>query len=39
LLGINLDTVRFATPEYLWLLIAPGVLLVGWCWQLAARRR
>ena len=39
MLGINLDTVRFATPEYLWLLIAPGVLLLGWCWQLAARRR
>jgi len=39
LLGINLDTVRFAAPEYLWLLIAPGVLLVGWVWQLTARRR
>ncbi len=39
MLGINLDTVRFATPEYLWLLIAPGALLVGWFWQLAARRR
>jgi hypothetical protein len=38
-LGINLDTVRFATPEYLWLLIVPGVLLLGWFWQLAARRR
>ena len=39
MLGINLDTVRFATPEYLWLLIAPGVLLLIWGWQLAARRR
>jgi Ca-activated chloride channel family protein len=39
LLGIDLDTVRFAAPEYLWLLIAPGALLVGWVWQLAARRR
>ena len=39
MLGINLDTVRFATPEYLWLLIAPGVLFIGWCWQLSARRR
>src|SRR4051794_4670671 len=37
--GINLDTIRFAAPEYLWLLMAPGVLLIGWCWQLAARRR
>jgi Ca-activated chloride channel homolog len=39
LLGIDLETVRFAAPEYLWLLIAPGALLVGWVWQLAARRR
>ena len=37
--GINLETVRFAAPEYLWLLIAPGLLLVGWGYQLAARRR
>ena len=39
MLGIDLDTIRFATPEYLWLLIAPGVLVIGWFWQLAARRR
>ena len=39
MLGIDLETVRFADPEYLWLLIAPGLLLVGWVWQLAARRR
>src|SRR5580704_19429648 len=39
MLGINLETVRFAAPEYLWLLIAPGVLVLGWFWQLAARRR
>jgi Ca-activated chloride channel homolog len=39
MLGINLDTLHFADPEYLWLLIAPGVLLAGWVWQLAARRR
>jgi Ca-activated chloride channel family protein len=38
-LGINLETVRFADPEYLWLLIAPGALLVAWVWQLSARRR
>jgi von Willebrand factor type A domain len=38
-LGIDFDTVRFAAPEYVWLLIAPGVLLVGWAWQLTARRR
>src|SRR2546427_11291566 len=39
MLGINFETLRFAAPQYLWLLIAPGVLLVGWCWQLTARRR
>src|SRR6476620_7315279 len=39
MLGIDLETVRFAQPQYLWLLIVPGVLLVGWFWQLAARRR
>jgi Ca-activated chloride channel homolog len=37
--GIDLETVRFAEPEYLWLLIAPGLLLIGWAWQLTARRR
>ena len=39
MLGINPDTLRFGTPQYLWLLVGSGVLLVGWCWQLAARRR
>ena len=39
MLGINFETVRFAEPGYLWLLIAPAALLVGWVWQLAARRR
>jgi Ca-activated chloride channel family protein len=37
--GINFETLRFAEPQYLWLLIAPGVLLGGWVWQLTARRR
>ena len=35
MLGINFDTIRFAAPEDLWLLIVPGILLLGWCWQLA----
>jgi Ca-activated chloride channel family protein len=35
---IDLATVRFEEPEYLWLLLAPAVLLVLWVWQ-AARRR
>src|SRR3954464_4509906 len=39
MLGIDFETVRFAQPQYLWLLIVPGVLLVGWVWQLTARRR
>src|SRR3954454_6528048 len=38
-LGINFETLRFAEPQYLWLLVVPGALLVGWFWQLAARRR
>jgi Ca-activated chloride channel homolog len=38
-LGINFETLRFAEPQYLWLLVVPGGLLVGWFWQLAARRR
>src|SRR5499426_1849515 len=39
LTGIDLDSVRFADPIYLWLLIAPGALLIVWIWQLTARRR
>src|SRR6195256_1322498 len=39
MLGIDLSTVHFGAPEYLWLLVAPGVLLVVWGWQLSARRR
>jgi Ca-activated chloride channel family protein len=35
----DINTVRFVQPEYLWLLIAPGVLLIVWFWQLTARRR
>ena len=39
LTGIDLNTVRFAEPQYLWLLIAPAVLLAIWFWQLSRRRR
>ena len=39
LTGIDLNTVRFAEPIYLWLLVAPAALLVVWVWQLTARRR
>src|SRR5438034_9208245 len=37
--GIDIDTVRFAEPQFLWLLIAPAVLVVVWVWQFGARRR
>ena len=36
---IDLDTVRFAEPGYLWLLIVPAALLFVWGWQLGRRRR
>lgn len=37
--GIDLNTVRFAEPTYLWLLVAPAALLLAWIWQLTRRRR
>ena len=36
---IDLDSIRFGSPEYLWLLIAPATLLTIWIWQLSRRRR
>jgi len=39
LTGIDLNSVRFADPLYLWLLILPAALLVVWVWQLSRRRR
>jgi Ca-activated chloride channel family protein len=35
---IDFESLRFAQPLFLWLLIAPALLFVLWCWQ-AARRR
>src|SRR4051812_41087960 len=35
---IDLNTVRFEEPQYLWLLVLPAMLLLLWFWQ-AARRR
>jgi Ca-activated chloride channel family protein len=35
---IDLGSIRFGEPLYLWLLAAPAVLFVLWCWQ-AVRRR
>jgi Ca-activated chloride channel family protein len=37
--GIDLNSVRFADPIYLWLLVIPAALLVVWAWQLVRRRR
>ena len=28
------DTISFAEPQFLWLLVAPAVLLVLWAWRL-----
>jgi len=39
LTGIDLNSVRFVEPLYLWLLILPAALLVVWGWQLSRRRR
>ena len=36
---VDLDTVRFADPGFLWLLIVPAALLFVWAWQLGRRRR
>src|SRR5438046_8276883 len=36
---IDIDSIRFGAPEYLWLLIAPATLLGIWIWQLSRRRR
>ncbi len=41
--GFTLPTVdwqalRFGQPDYLWLLIGPGALLLVWLWQLIRRR-
>jgi hypothetical protein len=39
LASIDINTLRFADPQYLWLLIAPATLLFVWAWQLTRRRR
>jgi Ca-activated chloride channel family protein len=35
---IDLETLRFATPILLWLLVLPGALLVLWAWRVYRRR-
>jgi Ca-activated chloride channel family protein len=36
---IDLASVRFADPLYLWLLVIPAALLVAWIYQFSTRRR
>src|SRR5947199_10153898 len=35
---IDFKTFRFAEPLYLWLLLAPALLLAMWIWQFVRRR-
>jgi Ca-activated chloride channel family protein len=35
---IDFEQLAFMQPEFLWLLVLPGALVVGWCWRFAARR-
>ena len=35
---IDFSTFRFAAPLYLWLLVAPAILLALWVWQVLRRR-
>ena len=37
--SLDLETLQFEDPRLLWLLVVPGLLLLFWVWQLAARRR
>lgn len=37
--GIDLSSVRFEVPQYLWLLAAPALLLPLWLWRLGRYRR
>jgi hypothetical protein len=36
---MDVNTVRFGRPEYLWLLVAPGLLVLAWLWRLARHRQ
>jgi Ca-activated chloride channel family protein len=35
---IDFGSIRFGEPLYLWLLAAPALLLVLWCWRVLRRR-
>lgn len=36
---IGFDQITFGAPDYLWLLLVPGLLLLLWAWRFVARRR
>lgn len=36
--AIDIGTLGFAEPFYLWLLVAPGILVVLWAWRVLRRR-
>ena len=36
--SISLETFRFASPVYLWMLLAPIALLFLWGWRVVRRR-
>ncbi len=36
---IDFGSVRFASPQFLWLLAAPGALVLLWAWRLLRHRR
>jgi hypothetical protein len=36
---INFGEIAFGDPDYLWLLVIPGVLLAAWIWRFVRRRR
>lgn len=35
---IDFGSIRFGEPLFLWLLVAPALLLLLWCWHLVRRR-
>ena len=39
LTGIDFSSFGFGEPLYLWLLVAPAILLLLWTWQVLRRRR
>lgn len=38
LFDVDLATVSFSEPLYLWLLAGPGLFLILWCWRVLRRR-